>query len=89
MYVIAPLAVKDAHFMAVVRSAGQGAGGVIVFCARRSTCEVVATLMQQLGCRCSARNLTTLNPFSFMVLQCGTPARWVEHVSTWPVHASF
>lgn len=49
-YVIAPSAVKDAHFMAVIKAAAQGNGGAIVFCARRSTCEVVTTLMQQLGC---------------------------------------
>jgi ATP-dependent RNA helicase DDX49/DBP8 len=49
-YVIAPMAVKDAHFMAVIKAAGEGKGGVIVFCARRNTCEIVATLMQQLGC---------------------------------------
>jgi hypothetical protein len=39
MYVLAPLAVKDAHYMAVIHAAAASASGIIVFCARRSTCE--------------------------------------------------
>jgi ATP-dependent RNA helicase DDX49/DBP8 len=36
--------------MQSIQAMTSGAGEVIVFCARKSTCEIVSTLMQQLGC---------------------------------------
>ncbi len=45
MYVLAPLAVKDAHYMAVIHAAAAAASSIIVFCARRSTCEVCDILL--------------------------------------------